>query len=495
VPLPIDTSGPGEPVTVVPLVITGVARNSPFEPPSKLGALREATGRGSDVGPPAKPVERVLASKRMLPPNTFLQQTVLAAGLSEAALEQLLKLTNASVEPLAAPGLVRLTVQGMDALTAVEQAARQFPEADFGLDFVYHKLALDAVPPKDSTPVLPTAGCKATGCFGPKAIHWQEKLADCARGLGIGVIDTMPDMNHPAFIDRKKYIWPIAVDRTEKTAKPGWHGTSVLSLLAGSPTSSTPGLIPDANFIVVDPFYVNQAGQPETTTARLAVALSILAGEHKDIKVDTKVVNMSLVGPHDDILHRRIARMAARGIVFVAAAGNGGPGGSRGYPAAYDEVLAVTAIDDKGLSYDNANHGDYIDMAAPGVRVRAALPDGREGLVSGTSFAVPFVTAIAAVTYRDTSLNYSMWVRRPPLTPVREMLERLKIDPIGGVKLKERDPVYGFGMVRAPHKCTGSDGWITSMRAGGSADDAQPARSEAESGHLWKIKVVPASGG
>jgi subtilisin family serine protease len=69
------------------------------------------------------------------------------------------------------------------------------------------------------------------------------------------------------------------------------------------------------------------------------------------------------------------------------------------YPAAYPEVIAVTAVDRNKRSYAEANHGTYIDMAAPGVRIWTALPNNQQGMLSGTSFAAPFVTAIAAATY------------------------------------------------------------------------------------------------
>ena len=118
-------------------------------------------------------------------------------------------------------------------------------------------------------------------------------------------------------------------------------------------------------------FFTNRSGELETDTAHLTEALAKL--EENGVRI----VNLSLVGPSDEIVHRRIKDMATqKGIVFVAAAGNNGPDAPPGYPAAYEEVIAVTAVDRNGGSYDHANRGDYIDVAAPGVRVWAALPEG-----------------------------------------------------------------------------------------------------------------------
>ena len=112
---------------------------------------------------------------------------------------------------------------------------------------------------------------------------------------------------------------------------------------------------------------------------------------------------MSLSGPRDDLVHQRLVELSRQGMIFVAAAGNGGPDASAAYPAAYnDEVIAVTAVDRNQQLYDHANRGDYIDVAAPGVRIWTALPNNKEGALSGTSFAAPFVTAIVAAIYKQT---------------------------------------------------------------------------------------------
>ena len=63
------------------------------------------------------------------------------------------------------------------------------------------------------------------------------------------------------------------------------------------------------------------------------------------------------------------------------------------------EVIAVTAVDKNLRGYIHANHGDYIDVAAPGVEIWTALPGVLEGYQSGTSFAAPHVTAILAAAH------------------------------------------------------------------------------------------------
>ena len=96
-------------------------------------------------------------------------------------------------------------------------------------------------------------------------------------------------------------------------------------------------------------------------------------------------------------------------------------------------------------SYDYANRGSYIDVAAPGVRIWTALPDNKEGMVTGTSFAAPFVTAVAAVTYKKLNAE------RLRLNPKRLMLTAFLIDQIGK---GERNDRFGLGLVKAPPRST-----------------------------------------
>ena len=79
-------------------------------------------------------------------------------------------------------------------------------------------------------------------------------------------------------------------------------------------------------------------------------------------------------------------------VILVAAAGNRGPNGPPAYPAAIESAFAVTAVSLDGDAYEHANIGDYIDIAAPGID----LPTTSRRITSGTSLAVPFVTAAVA---------------------------------------------------------------------------------------------------
>jgi subtilisin family serine protease len=119
--------------------------------------------------------------------------------------------------------------------------------------------------------------------------------------------------------------------------------------------------------------------------------------------------------------------------MLLAAAGNGGPVAEPMYPAAYDTVVAVTAVDVGGQVFRLANRGAYLDLSAPGVGMLHARAGGGYTASSGTSFAVPFA-ATAAARLRHLQ----------PGQDVRQLLIRSAEDlgPPG------RDEIYGYGLLR-----------------------------------------------
>ena len=91
------------------------------------------------------------------------------------------------------------------------------------------------------------------------------------------------------------------------------------------------------------------------------------------------------------------AAAAKKGLILVAAAGNDGPKAAPLYPAAYAEVIAVSAVDEQARIYDKAASGPYVALAAPGVDVLVAAPRGAYDLSTGTSVACAEVSGIVAL--------------------------------------------------------------------------------------------------
>ncbi len=113
-------------------------------------------------------------------------------------------------------------------------------------------------------------------------------------------------------------------------------------------------------------------------------------------KTGAQVMNLSFAGLADPEIERAVAAAYRKGIILVAAAGNAGPSSPPLYPAAYPEVIAVTASDGRRGIYSAANRGKYISVSARGVDVLAAHVKNTYGMESGTSFAAAEVSGIVA---------------------------------------------------------------------------------------------------
>jgi hypothetical protein len=320
-------------------------------------------------------------------------------------------------------------------------------------------------------------GCAAERCYGPAVIGWSQQLSACAQGVRIGLVDTSVDLTHPAFSGRaNRFVsWP----ENPRSKVSDQHGTSVLSILAGDPKSGTPGLIPDATFYIADVFQPDAQDRPISDTARLLAAFDWLQAQKIDI------INLSLAGPPDELMQKTIDQMSRKGIVFVAAAGNGGVSALPSYPAAYKEVVAVTAVSKDLRAYRYANRGDYIDVAAPGVDIWTAVPQAREGLQTGTSFAVPYVTAMLASAYKNA-----------PRKSKPELLSLLATKDLGPPGKNE---IYGRGLLLAPTECAPSPvaakGWMTTVSHGRPNDSpkAETVLFEQSSGSVAGVRPSSAA--
>ncbi|GEM_PF-3167238 len=126
-------------------------------------------------------------------------------------------------------------------------------------------------------------------------------------------------------------------------------------------------------------------------------------------------------------------------VLLVAASGNSGDGDITSnnveYPAKFDSVMAVSAIDSTGIAPIWSSDGDEVELAAPGVSIYSTFLNDDYTTESGTSMATPFVAGVAALVKSE---NQSMTSQE-----VRELLCSTATD-IGS---SGKDPVYGFGLV------------------------------------------------
>lgn len=202
------------------------------------------------------------------------------------------------------------------------------------------------------------------------------------------------------------------------------HGTAVASLLVGP----VEGRMPDSTSLFAADIY---CGSPAGgAVAGFVQAMAWMARER------VEVINLSLVGAPNKLLERAVQALAARGHVLVAAVGNDGPAAPPLYPAAYPEVIGVTAVDGQRRVLPEAGRGAHVEFAAPGSELRVALAGGGWGTVRGTSFAAPLVAHRAAVLLgRGGQGNAGL---------VRSGLQRQAVD----LGPRGKDAIYGHGLLQ-----------------------------------------------
>lgn len=151
------------------------------------------------------------------------------------------------------------------------------------------------------------------------------------------------------------------------------------------------------------------------------------------------IISMSLgqtEGP-SDFERTGFSQFYDNGILLVAAAGNDG-NSDYSYPASYDSVISVSAIDqNKDFASRFSQFNDQVDLAAPGVGVLSTVPGGSYESWDGTSMACPHVSGVAAL----------VWSRFPDKTNV-EIREAL-INSAEDLGDAGYDISYGHGLVRA----------------------------------------------
>lgn len=241
--------------------------------------------------------------------------------------------------------------------------------------------------------------------------------------LRIGIIDSSIDQRHNAFSNSS-----ITTQRfVDNDSPPNAHGTAIASIIASNDPQAL-GLAPSAQIYAAEVFDHNEQQGEFASTVSLIKALSWLMTQ------DVSVINISLAGPSNRLLETALTRVREKGVLAIAAAGNGGPMAQPMYPAAYPEVVAVTATDDRGRAFRLANRGEYVDIAAPGVNIRHAQAGGGFAASSGTSYAVPFVTVAAARLLQSTA--------EPAL-----MLDALYASA-RDIGAPGRDQIYGYGQLQ-----------------------------------------------
>lgn len=217
------------------------------------------------------------------------------------------------------------------------------------------------------------------------------KINEGSSNVKIAILDTGIDNNHPNlknFVDMslaKSFAGGTSMDKHG-------HGTHVAGTIASYGQVS--GVMRNASLVPVKVLGDNGTG------SNYGIQQAILYAAN----INADVVNMSLGGGgYARGMDEACKTATNRGVAIIAATGNDGTA-KINYPAAYDSVLSVGAVDSNRTRTYFSQYGQGLDVMAPGHQIYSTVPNASFGYKSGTSMATPHVAGVAGLI-RSTNKN------------------------------------------------------------------------------------------
>jgi subtilisin family serine protease len=216
----------------------------------------------------------------------------------------------------------------------------------------------------------------------PAAAAWHlAELHSLTTGRNVSVaeLDSGVELTHPDLAGQVA-IAENFVDAGPYVAEA--HGTAVAGIIAARADNGLgiAGVAPGARLMALRACWQVDDSAASCNSFTLAKALQFALERGAD------VINLSLTGPEDKLLHLLLDAAVLRGITVVGAVDPMSAGG--GFPASHPGVIAVTQDDASDLSSS---------VAAPGRDVPTTLPGARWGFVNGSSFAAAHVSGMVAL--------------------------------------------------------------------------------------------------
>ncbi len=202
------------------------------------------------------------------------------------------------------------------------------------------------------------------------------------RGVRIALIDSGVDIDHPDLQGQIKVAQNLAPETSDHDMA-DVHGTAVAGILSARPDNGIgiAGIAPEAEVYALRACWPDRPGSLAASCNSFTLALAL----NQAIRLDSRIINMSLTGPDDPLLRQLLEKALFKGIVVIAAIPAKEQAG--GFPANMPGVIAV-------------GKGDEISSAkiiAPGQDVLTTVPHQAYDFMTGSSFATPHVAGITAL--------------------------------------------------------------------------------------------------
>ena len=323
--------------------------------------------------------------------------------------------------------------------------------------------------------------------WGPEKIEadWAWNATFGNSSVLVAVVDTGINYTHP---DLAANYAGLGYDWGDNDTDPmeyyqSSHGTDVAGIVAAV-TNNGVGIAGLAQVKVMAEKVFSDRGGSDASL----VAEGIIHATDQG----AKIISMSLsMGENDSLLYDAVKYAYDSDVLLVAAAGNQN-GTAKRYPAAYDEVIAVSATDQSDFTTDFSNYGDWIELAAPGIGIFTTenwnTPNygGYYNYFSGTSAACPHVSGLAALLWSEFPDANRDWIR----TRLRDTADDLGTPGF--------DIHYGYGRINARKAIYGTSPAINytlaiTTTAGGTTNPA-PGNHTYTEGQNVPAQAIPDTG-
>ncbi|WP_070121008.1 S8 family serine peptidase [Bacillus marinisedimentorum] len=255
---------------------------------------------------------------------------------------------------------------------------------------------------------------------------WDEGFD--GSGIKVAVIDSgiaqHPDLSIAGGVSTVSY--------TAKWTDDHGHGTHVAGIIgARRNNTGIAGVAPGVKLYAVKALDKQGEGN----------LLDILEGIDWSIANKMDIINLSLGTDTDARVFRDLVDKAnQQGIILVSASGNTGDASGTGntvtYPAAYNSVIAVSAVDRSFNRGSFSSTGAEVEFTAPGVNVVSTYLNSRYASTSGTSQAAPHISGIMAVLKQKYPGKSSQQLRSELTGYAKDL------------GAPGRDTWYGYGMAQ-----------------------------------------------
>jgi len=226
-----------------------------------------------------------------------------------------------------------------------------------------------------------------------------ESIWNLTRGdpaVCVAVVDGLVDQNHPCFQGASfRRLQTMVQGEARPDGKMSAHGTHIASIIFGQHGSVVKGIAPKCRGLLAPVFTDDDR---KLTQMDLARAINAARDAGADV-INFSGGQFSPTGEADVLLQDAVHACDIEDVLIVAAAGNDGCACLH-VPAALPAVLSVGAMSADGKPLDFSNWGESYarnGVLAPGEKILGAVPGGGVTRLTGTSFATPIVSGVAAL--------------------------------------------------------------------------------------------------